>query len=166
PMVGTEVSYVYYSGPRETFDAVEQRLALIGQPRYVGADPALAQLYYQAQLTVFLTTLSGLLQATALVGAAGVSATEFLPQAYETVAGPPAMAANAAELLDSGEHPGDLSTVLMMGATADHIIGASEKAGIDLELPRAVQSHYARTIAAGNGRDNWTRLYDVIRNPN
>jgi 3-hydroxyisobutyrate dehydrogenase-like beta-hydroxyacid dehydrogenase len=53
----------------------------------------------------------------------------------------------------------------MMGATADHIVSASEAVGIDLSLPRAVQQHYRRAIEDGHGGDNWTRIIDGIRNP-
>ena len=51
----------------------------------------------------------------------------------------------------------------MMGATAGHILGSSEAAGIDLALPRAVKSHYDRAIAAGHGRDSWTSLFEVMK---
>ena len=166
PMVGTDGAYVYYSGPREVFDAHAPTLRVIGEPRYLGDDPGLAQLFYQAQLDVFLTTLSGLLHATALVAAAGVSAAEFVPQAIETIAGIPAMTGHGtgtARQLDSGVHPGDLSTATMMGATAGHILDASADAGIDLALPQAIKSHYDRAIAAGHGKDNWTSLFEVIK---
>ena len=166
PLVGAEGAYVYYSGPREVFDAHEPTLRLLGEPRFVGEDPGLAQLYYQAQLDVFLTVLSALLHSTALVGSAGVTAAEFLPEAIQTVLDTPDMIGGVAEVareLDEGKHPGDLSTVVMMGATADHIVGASESAGIDVALPRAVRSHYERAAAAGHGRDNWTSLFEVIR---
>jgi 3-hydroxyisobutyrate dehydrogenase-like beta-hydroxyacid dehydrogenase len=53
----------------------------------------------------------------------------------------------------------------MMGATAAHILAASEAAGIDLELPRAIRSHYERAIAAGHAKDNWTSLFEVIKQP-
>jgi 3-hydroxyisobutyrate dehydrogenase-like beta-hydroxyacid dehydrogenase len=53
----------------------------------------------------------------------------------------------------------------MMGATAAHILEASQAAGINLELPRAVQSHYDRAIAAGHGHDGWTALIEVISKP-
>ena len=43
-MVGAEAAYVYYSGPEDVFRAHEPVLRLIGEPRYVGADPGLAQL--------------------------------------------------------------------------------------------------------------------------
>ncbi|RKR87596.1 3-hydroxyisobutyrate dehydrogenase-like beta-hydroxyacid dehydrogenase [Micromonospora pisi] len=167
PVVGTPDAYVFYSGPEEVFDAHEPVLRLIGEPKYLGADPGLAQLFYQAHLDVFLSTLSSLLHATALVTAAGVPAVEFLPGALTFLAGVPAMIGDAAEQtarqLETGEHPGDLSTVLMMGATADHILRTSEQAGVDLELPRAVKSHYERAVAAGHGTSNWTALYEVIK---
>ena len=70
-----------------------------------------------------------------------------------------------AEQIATGVHPGDLSTVLMMGATADHIVGTSEASGVDAELPRAIRSHYQRAIAAGHGTDDWTSLFEVIRRP-
>jgi 3-hydroxyisobutyrate dehydrogenase-like beta-hydroxyacid dehydrogenase len=166
PMVGTQDAYVYYSGDRATFDRVERTLRLIGTPRYVGADPGLAQLYYQAQLDVFLTSLASVLHAVALVGSAGVAAVDFVPEALATIRDIPAMLGEGGELarqLDAGEHTGDLSTTTMMGATAHHIVAATEAAGIDPALPLAVRSLYDRAIAAGHGSDNWTSLIEVIR---
>lgn len=168
PMVGTEDAYVYYSGDRDVFDRVEPTVRPIGTPRYVGADPGLAQLYYQAQLDVFLTTLASLLHAVALVGESGVTAVDFVPEALAAIRGIPAMLGDGGELarqLDAGEHPGDLSTATMMGATARHIVAATEAAAIDPALPLAVRSLYDRAIAAGHGSDNWTSLIEVIRTP-
>jgi 3-hydroxyisobutyrate dehydrogenase-like beta-hydroxyacid dehydrogenase len=166
PVVGTEAAYVYYSGPEAVLRSHEGALGLLGQPRYVGDDPGLAQLWYQAQLAVFLTALSGLLQAAALVSAAGVPVGDFLPDALDTLTGIPEILDGGqalAEQLESGVHPGDLSTVLMMGATADHILSTSATSGVDTELPRAVKAHYDRAIADGHGTDNWTALYEVIK---
>ena len=166
PAVGTAAAYVYYSGPREVLEAHEPTLRLIGEPRYLGTDPGLAQVFYQAHLDVFLTALSALLHATALIRAAGAPAAGFLPDALTALAEIPAMIGDGAELarrIEAGEHPGDLSTATMMGATADHILRTSERAGVELELPRAVKSHYDRAIAAGHGGDDWTSLYEVIK---
>jgi 3-hydroxyisobutyrate dehydrogenase-like beta-hydroxyacid dehydrogenase len=166
PMVGSEAAYVYYSGPEAVFRSHEPVLRLLGTPRYVGEDPGLAQLWYQAQLAVFLTALSGLLQAAAMVSAAGVPVRDVLPDALGTLTGIPVMLEDGHHLatqLDTGVHPGDLSTVRMMGATADHIVGTSQASGVDTELPRAIKSHYDRAIATGHGSDNWTAVYEVIR---
>jgi 3-hydroxyisobutyrate dehydrogenase-like beta-hydroxyacid dehydrogenase len=165
PMVGTEAAFVYYSGPEAVLRSNEPVLHLLGAPRYVGQDPGLAQLWYQAQLTVFLTTLSGLLQATSLVSAAGVPVGDFLPEALDTLTSVPVMlegGRDLAEQLETGAHPGDLSTVRMMGATADHIVRTAEASGVDTELPRTIRSHYDRAVAAGHAAENWTALYEVI----
>ncbi|GIM65928.1 dehydrogenase [Amorphoplanes auranticolor] len=166
PAVGGPGAYVYYSGPGEVFAAHEPALRLIGDPRYLGADPGLAQLFYQAHLNVFLTALSALLQSAAMVTAAGIPAADFLPDAMGTLTDIPAMIGSGTELaaeLSAGKHPGDLSTVLMMGATAEHILRTSEKAGVDRALPAAVKSQYDRAIAAGHGADGWTALYEVLK---
>jgi 3-hydroxyisobutyrate dehydrogenase-like beta-hydroxyacid dehydrogenase len=165
-MVGSEAAYVYYSGAEALFREHEAMLRLLGAPRYVGQDPGLAQLWYQAQLTVFLTALSGLLQAAALVSAEGVPVGSFLPEALDMFTAIPLMLEGGHEVaksMETGVHPGDLSTVRMMGATADHIVRTSDALGIDIRMPEAVKSHYDRAIAAGHGTDNWTALYEVIK---
>jgi 3-hydroxyisobutyrate dehydrogenase-like beta-hydroxyacid dehydrogenase len=162
PMVGEEGAYIFYSGPREVFDAYEPTLRVLGRPDYRGDDPALAQLFYQALLAVFLSTLAGELQAAALVGSAGVPAKELMPYVKDNIGLAAMFADETARHVDERSYPGDLSTVTMMGATADHIVAASTAAGLDTALPDAVKSLYDRAIAAGHGNDNWTSLYEVI----
>jgi 3-hydroxyisobutyrate dehydrogenase-like beta-hydroxyacid dehydrogenase len=162
PMVGEEGAYVFYSGPRAAFDAHEPTLQVLGRPDYRGADPALAQLFYQALLAVFLTTLAAELQAAALVGSAGVSAKELAPYVKDTIGLAAEFAEETARDVDARSYPGDLSTATMMGATAAHIVAASADAGLDTVLPEAVKSLYDRAIAAGHGSDNWTSLYEVV----
>ncbi|MFC9120631.1 NAD(P)-dependent oxidoreductase [Streptomyces sp. NPDC057067] len=169
PMVGTEASYVYYSGPGDVMERRRAVLAPLGTPRYLGEDPGLAQMMYQAQLTVFLTTLSALMHATAMLGTAGMKAGESLPELLSTADTLSGILRAGDErpgaALDAGEHPGDLSTVTMMGATADHIVETSASLGLDPALPLAVQSHYRHAIEDGHGNDNWTRIIDRIRAP-
>lgn len=167
PMVGTEAAHVYYSGREQVMETHRAVLATLGTPRYLGADPGLAQLMYQAQLAVFLTGLSALMHATAMLGTAGLKASEALPELLSFTDSIGAIL-RAGErkpgvALDAGEHPGDLSTVTMMGATADHIVETSASLGLDLALPQAVQAHYRQAIGNGHGSDNWTRIIDSIR---
>ncbi|MFJ3407960.1 NAD(P)-dependent oxidoreductase [Promicromonospora sp. NPDC090134] len=166
PMVGTEAAYVYYSGPAELLEAHRAALSTIGAPRYLGADPGLAQLMYQANLDVFLTSLAALMHATALLETAGVRPTAALPELVQTLSGTAEMleiGENPAAQLEAGEHPGHLSTVTMMGATADHIVTASEAAGVDTGLPAAVRAYYTWARDHGHGGDNWTRIIDAMR---
>lgn len=167
PMVGTEAAFVYYSGRNEVMKNHLATLTLLGTPKYLGEDPGLAQMMYQAQLAVFLTTLSGLMHATAMLGTAGMKAQEVLPELLASADSIGDIWRAGEEIpgtaLDAGEYPGDLSTVIMMGATSDHIVETSTSLGLDLALPLAVQSHYRRAIEAGHGTDNWTRIIDSIR---
>ncbi|SDM84545.1 NAD(P)-dependent oxidoreductase [Allokutzneria albata] len=164
-LVGEEGAYVFYSGSRAIFDKYAPVLGVIGRPDYVGEDIALAQLYYQAQLDIFLTSLSAYLHATALLNSAGVSAESFRPYAEDNFRSMGMYLGEAAKQIDTGKHPGDLASVVMMGATADHIVGASEDAGIDTGLPLAVKAHYDRAIEAGHGADSWTSLIERIKRP-
>ncbi|GAB3254332.1 NAD(P)-dependent oxidoreductase [Kineosporia babensis] len=166
PMIGRPGAFVYYSGSGQVFDDLAPLLEPIGEARYLGADPGLAQLFYQASLLVFLTSLSGLLNAAALISAAGAPTRDFLPDALQLLTGIPAMIGTGEELstqLETAEHPGDLSNAVMMGATAEHIVRTAQSSGVDSELPEAVLSHYQRTIAAGLGGQNWTALYEILR---
>lgn len=169
PMVGTEAAYVYYSGRAPVLERHMAALTLLGTPKHLGEDPGLAQMMYQAQLAVFLTTLSGLMHATAMLGTAGIKAEEALPELLSSADSIGDILRAGEEhpgaALDAGEHPGDLSTVTMMGATSDHIVETSTSLGLDLALPLAVQAHYRRAIENGHGSDNWTRIIDSIRGP-
>lgn len=164
-LVGKDGAYVFYSGPRAVFDAHEPTLRVIGKPDFRGEDHGLAQLYYQAQLDIFLTSLSAFLHATALIGTAGVSAAEFLPYAVSNFDTISVFLPEAAREIDEGVYPGDTASATMMGATADHIATASENAGIDTGLPKAVKAQYDRAIAAGYGRAGWASLVEAIRKP-
>ena len=166
PMVGTDAIYVYYSGQKAVFDTHEPTLRLIGAPKYLGEDEGLAQLFYLANLDVFLTSLSALLHATALVGSAGVTAAQIVPDLIQMIVETGEMISadeNTGKALDEGNHPGDMASATMMGATADHIVTASRAAGIDTVLPSAVKSHYDKAINAGRGSESWTVLYEFIK---
>ena len=164
-LVGKDPAYVFYSGPRAVFDAHEATLRVVGRPDFRGADHGLAQLFYQAQLDIFLTSLSAYLHATALVGTAGVSAAEFLPYAVSNFDTVSMFLAEAAGAIDEGSYPGAAATATMMGATADHIASASRNAGIDPGLPDAVKAQYDRAIAEGHGGSGWASLIEAIRKP-
>ncbi|WP_029114969.1 NAD(P)-dependent oxidoreductase [Mycobacterium sp. URHB0044] len=161
-LIATDAAYTFYSGPEPVVRQHESLLSVIGRVEYVGEDPALAQLFYQAQLTIFLTSLSAYMHATALVGSAGVAPETFLRHATETFDNLSYYLPDAAKNIATHEHPGEGANIVMMGATADHIVGASTEAKLDLALPQAVKSLYDRAIAAGHGADTWTSLYEVI----
>ncbi|HET8993845.1 MAG TPA: NAD(P)-binding domain-containing protein [Rhodococcus sp. (in: high G+C Gram-positive bacteria)] len=166
PMLGTDAAYAYYSGDPDAFRRWEPVLRVLGSTRFLGADVRLAQLFYLANLDVFLTTLASMLHAAALIQSVGGPVENALADLYEHVQLIPSIIGPSAELaadLVGGSHPGELSTVTMMGATADHIVQASVESGVGRGLPDAVKNLYDAATAAGHGRDNWTSLFEVIK---
>jgi 3-hydroxyisobutyrate dehydrogenase-like beta-hydroxyacid dehydrogenase len=161
--VGSDVAYVFYSGPEDVVRKYEPELSVIGKVQYVGADPGLGQLFYQAQLDIFLTTLAAYLHATALIEAAGVPVDKYHEFAVQNLDTASYVLGYALDHIKAGKYPGDQANVIMMGATADHIVGTSNESGVDPMLPYAVKSLYDRAIAMGHGRDSWTSLYEVVK---
>lgn len=161
--VGTEGAYVFYSGSAELMDAHRDTLAVIGRPDYRGADPGLAQLWYQAMLDVFLTSLSAFAHASALLASAGVKAAESVPYQRENLDLVKLLLDESAKAIDSEDFADHGANVRMMGATADHIVQTSREVGADEVLPKAVRSHYHRAIEAGHAASAWTSLYTVMR---
>jgi 3-hydroxyisobutyrate dehydrogenase-like beta-hydroxyacid dehydrogenase len=110
PLVGGKGSYVFYSGPRSVFDEHADVLGLIGRADHLGENHILAQLYYQAQLDIFLTSLSAYLHASALLAAAGVSAKEFARYAKDNFDSLSMYIDPAADNIDSRDTPATLRT--------------------------------------------------------
>lgn len=101
--------------------------------------------------------------------AGGITATRAMPELMQTMAGIPEMLGVGEESgadIEAGEHPGHLSTVTKMGATADHIVAASAAVGVDGGLPTVVQAYYMWACEHGYGGDNWTRIIDAMRPQN
>lgn len=92
-----------------------------------------------------------------------MSAAEFLPYATDNVNTLSYFLTEAAGEVDEERYPGELANVTIMGATADHIVGASRDAGIDLDPPSAVKADYDRAIATGHGPHAWTSQFEVIK---
>jgi 3-hydroxyisobutyrate dehydrogenase-like beta-hydroxyacid dehydrogenase len=161
--VGTEEAYVFYSGPRSVFADHEPTLRVIGRPDHRGTDPALAQLFYQALVHVFVTTLAAFVQGAALLGTAGVPAREYAPLADELVQLARSAFGVAGANIDADDHPDDRASAEMMAVGVDHIATTVAAAGQDAALPAAVKSLYDRMVEAGYGKDSWTRMIDVIR---
>lgn len=113
---------------------------------------------------MFLTALSAILHATALVNTAGLTASDFVPDALGMIAAiPDIVGLGLGTAIDARSYPGDLSTVTMMGATAAHITETSRSLGVPAGLPAAVEAQYDAAIARGHGADDWASVIEVLR---
>lgn len=166
PLVGEPGSVFLYAGPQDVFDRHRETLALLGDPRHLGADPGLAVLFNTAMLEMMYATVNGFLHAAALVGSAGVPAAEFSELAlgwFMPAVLNPAWLAQQAPSLDEGAYPGDLGTLQMNFNALEHILRTSAEQGIHSEQPRLMKELAERAIAEGHGSENYFAMFEIFK---
>ena len=170
PGIGQPGAYVFYSGSETVLEAHRETLAVLGRVDYMGADPGLAMLYYQAMLNMFWTTLVSYMYSAALVGTAGVSADDLRPYAAALLSdltdeGPMGYLKIVTSEIEKGVYPGAENNLHMQAVGSEHVVHAFDQVGLDTIMPRALAEIFAHADAAGHGQDGLTALIEVIRKP-
>lgn len=163
--IGQPGSSTIYSGPRDVFEAHRTTLEVLTGTDYRGEDPGLAALLYQIGMGMFWTSMLGYWQAIALADANGLTATDVLPDATETMTGMPGFLSFYAERIDAGEHSGDVDRLAMGMASVEHVLHTNAEAGVDTALPAAVAALFRRGMDAGHAADSFSSLVELMKTP-
>ena len=163
PMIGKPEASTYYSGPEDVFQAHRSTLAVLTGTDFRGEDPGLAAMYYQAQMTIFWTTMLSYYQALALGKANGVEAKELVPYASMITTMMPHFLELYAEHVDSGEYPGDVDRLAMGAASIDHVLHTHKDAGVDTALPAAVAEIFHKGVERGFAENSFSSLIEVLK---
>ncbi|MEV4739046.1 NAD(P)-binding domain-containing protein [Streptomyces sp. NPDC049555] len=163
PMIGKEGAVTHYSGPREAFEKHRATLEVLTAADYHGEDPGLAALYYQAQMTVFWTTMLSFYQALAVGSANGVKAAELLPHLSGMATMMPHFFQLYAMHADAADYPGDVDRLAMGAASVDHVLHTAEDAGVDVTLLKGLQDVFRRGMAAGFADNSFSSLMEVLK---
>lgn len=155
-------SYIFYSGPRAVFDAHADLLRPLSPQEYLGADDGLAQVYYQALLTVFHPWLLAFDQATAVIERSGHDIAGFVPFAVRASAAFPHFMRLFSEANAAGGRA-DTAGLRMMEAGAQHVIDASVEVGVDATLSHTVREFWRRALAASEQAGRAVSTYELIR---
>ncbi|MFE5287753.1 NAD(P)-dependent oxidoreductase [Nocardia sp. NPDC056611] len=154
-------SYIFYSGPRAVFDAHAELLRPLSPQEYLGADDGLAQVFYQGLLTIFHPWLLAFDQATAMIARAGHDIAQFVPFAVRSNAAFPYFMEQFSVRNASGGWA-DLAGLRMMDAGAQHVIDASEEAGVDATLSHTAQAFWRRAVAASLAAGSPVSTYELM----
>ncbi|MFG1947897.1 NAD(P)-dependent oxidoreductase [Nonomuraea sp. NPDC048826] len=170
PGVGQPGAYTFYSGPKDAFDRHAGTLEALSAVTYVGADPGLAMLYYQAQLLIFWSALTSFMHAAALLRRAGVPPTAFAPFAkglHGELAGegPMGFLTILAGELESGVYPGDENSLRMQAVGMGHVVETLRDAGLETTVPEALHRLFARADAEGHGDEGIAAVVESIEKP-
>ncbi|MEV0246930.1 NAD(P)-binding domain-containing protein [Nocardia sp. NPDC050712] len=157
-------SYIFYSGPREVFDAHADLLGPLSPQEYLGLDDGLAQVFYQGLLTIFHPWLLAFDQATAMIERSGHDVAQFVPFAVRSNAAFPYFMAEFSVANAAGGWA-DEAGLRMMDAGAQHIIDASTEVGVDATLSRTAQAFWRRAVAASVADGKPVSAYELMRRP-
>ncbi len=155
-------SYIFYSGPREVFEAHADLLRPLSPQEYLGFDDGLAQIFYQALLTIFHPWLLAFDQATAMIERSGHDIAEFVPFATRSSDAFPYFMQEFSEANAKGGWA-DVAGLRMMDAGAQHIIDASEEVGVDATLSHTAQGYWRRAVAASATAGRAVSTYELMR---
>lgn len=155
-------SYIFYSGPKAVFDAHAELLRPLSPQEYLGADDGLAQIYYQALLTIFHPWLLAFDQATAVIAKSGHDITGFVPFAIRASEAFPHFMTEFSKANAAGGWA-DLASLKMMDAGAQHIIDASEEVGVDAGFSHLAQSYWRKAVAASEAAGKAISTFELMR---
>ncbi|MFE7796696.1 NAD(P)-dependent oxidoreductase [Nocardia sp. NPDC057440] len=157
-------SYIFYSGPRDVFEAHAELLRPLSPQEYLGEDDGLAQVFYQALLTIFHPWLLAFDQATAVIERSGHDIDQFVPFAIRSSEAFPYFMTEFSVANKAGGWA-DLASLKMMDAGAQHIIDASEEVGVDATFSHTAQAYWRKALAASEQAGKAVSTYELIRGP-
>ncbi|MGC7095489.1 NAD(P)-dependent oxidoreductase [Amycolatopsis lurida] len=164
PGIGTEASFVLYSGPEGVVEARRGLFETFGGVQYVGEDTGLASLYDLALLSGMYGMHAGLMHAYALIGSAGISATEFSALLVPWIQAMSGFAREAADRIDRDDFTKDVVSNLAMQAQAfPNLIEASKEQGVRPDLMEPVLRLFQERVAQGHGDEDGVGVIKLLQ---
>ncbi|MBW5486936.1 NAD(P)-dependent oxidoreductase [Streptomyces bambusae] len=162
-LVGKPEATVFVSGAQAVYEEHRASLDVLAATDWKGEDPGLAQLFYQLNMIMFWTAMTGFDQAVAVAQAGGLTAADILPYAAGTTDSMSNFLHFYAPRIDKGEHGGDVDRLAMCAASLDHVVHTAADSGVDTGVLQAHADLYRRGVEAGFGADSSTRLVELLR---
>ncbi|SDD80443.1 NAD(P)-dependent oxidoreductase [Actinokineospora iranica] len=165
--IGTDAAVLLHSGPKSAYDEHEATLKALAPAAtlYLGEDPGLASLHDVALLGVMWGIQNSFLHGAALLGAAGVKATDFATLATPLIAVVAQTVDAYAAQVDAGEYPGDDASVATHVGSMAHLLDESKELGVNTELPALFKAFGDRAMAAGHASSGYAALIEQFRKP-
>ncbi|CUU56250.1 3-hydroxyisobutyrate dehydrogenase [Parafrankia irregularis] len=163
-MIGQPGAAILYSGSQAAFEENRELLGLWGHSDYFGTDPGMASLNDMAMLVGMYTMFAGFLQGAAMVGAEGVSATEFARRQTPFLAAMTGQLPALAATVDAEDYAGaGQQSLEFTEAALAALVTASVETGVNADVLRPVHDIVRRQITAGYGRQGTARIFEELR---
>lgn len=160
-MIGSPGSAIFYSGSATVFEEHRAPLDRWGQSSYFGPDAGMASLYDMAMLAGMYVTFAGFMHGAAMVGAEGVSATDFATRATPFLAAMTGAFAGLAATIDATGYAAEGQQSLEF-SDLTKIVTASVEQSVSAEVLQPVHEMIQRQIAAGHGKQGFARIFEEL----
>lgn len=167
PAIATDEALLLYCGPKAAFDEHEETLKAVAPAgtTYLGDNHGLAALYDVSLLTMMWGVENSFLHGAALLGTAGVKATDFLPMAKALAEMSLGFIEAYAAQIDASDWHAEDATIDTHVDAMDHLLEESKVLGVDTVWPTAIASLGRRAIAEGRGPSGYAAMVEVFRKP-
>ncbi|WP_370949887.1 NAD(P)-dependent oxidoreductase [Amycolatopsis sp. cg5] len=163
PMIGRPGAFVLYSGSQPVFDTYRPVLDALADSRFLGTDAGMASLQDIALLSAMYGQFMGILHAFALVGSAGVTATEFAPMLRGWLTAMGGFVEGAAEQIDKRDYSiGVVSNLAMQAAGYPHLLEAAIDEGVSPALIAPLRPLFDQRLAGGHGAEAITGVIELL----
>jgi 3-hydroxyisobutyrate dehydrogenase-like beta-hydroxyacid dehydrogenase len=164
--IGTDETIMLYSGPEDTFAAIESlRRAWGGRHTLMGSDISLARVFEASFATFYCGALLGFLEATAIAAAAGLPLPEHAKMINETL---PAIAYNvekSAELIDKRDYDFDDAPLSIFLNNLPSMVRAAQEAGVADSIMNVMYERVRRRVAVASPRQHIASVFEEFRQP-
>ncbi|TMR17986.1 NAD(P)-dependent oxidoreductase [Nonomuraea turkmeniaca] len=162
-MIAGPGALILYSGSKDAFDRHEQALAVMAEPRYVGADPGMAPLLDLAMLTGMYGQIAGFLEAAALVTSAKYPLTEFTTTLLIPWLNAMAALGSAwAEKIETGDHRTEVSNLEINKAGLENLVRTFREQGVKPDLLLPMKTVIDQRVAKGLGHEGLSVLIEEL----
>jgi 3-hydroxyisobutyrate dehydrogenase-like beta-hydroxyacid dehydrogenase len=161
--VATPDAQFLYSGSEKVFADNQKLLDVLATSRYLGPDPAVAELWDTALLGVGYSTLLGFFHAAALLDTVNTKPSEFLPLVDQWVKGMVAWLTELSAEIESGDYSGAVSPVDLNRVAAANLVNTSLDRGVSAETLAPFRALLDRRSADGHGIDSLSSLFELLK---
>lgn len=164
-MIGTEVASIFYSGSAAVHERHRALFELWGEAPYFGEDAGMASLWDFALLSNMYILFSGFFHGAAMVGASGVTPTQFAKRAVPFLTAFVPAIDQFAATIESGDYTTDVQHLNFTKAAADSIHRTAVEQGVNPAMFEHIKNLIDRHVAAGHGAEAFDRIYESFKNP-
>lgn len=161
-MIGRPGAAILYSGSTAVFGEHKAVFDLWAESTYFGPDAGMASLYDLAMLAGMYVMFGGFMQGAAMVGSAGVTATEFASRMTPFLSAMTAGFSGFAAIIDAENYAGEGQQSLEF-SDLGKIVQTSIDQGVSPDIIAPVHALIRRQIAAGHGKEGFARIFEGLR---